>query len=106
MFVICVLFFFFLKKKTSSEMRISDWSSDVCSSDLQCFPGVRVKFRRMFIPIVTLVKRLVRSEELLSAYAKLQLQMLKSCKKIQQVLLLAVLEIGKASCRERVCQYV
>src|SRR3546814_15546336 len=30
----CVLFFFF-KQKTAYEMRISDWSSDVCSSDLQ-----------------------------------------------------------------------
>src|SRR3546814_8596839 len=30
-----VLFcFFFLKHKTAYEMRISDWSSDVCSSDL------------------------------------------------------------------------
>src|SRR3546814_9807056 len=29
-----VLRFFFFKQKTSYEMRISDWSSDVCSSDL------------------------------------------------------------------------
>src|SRR3546814_8816641 len=29
-----VYFFFFFKQKTSYEMRISDWSSDVCSSDL------------------------------------------------------------------------
>src|SRR3546814_6288673 len=29
-----ILFFFFFKKKTAYEMRISDWSSDVCSSDL------------------------------------------------------------------------
>src|SRR3546814_1368699 len=28
------IFFFFFKQKTSYEMRISDWSSDVCSSDL------------------------------------------------------------------------
>src|SRR3546814_3573290 len=28
------LFFFFFKQKTAYEMRISDWSSDVCSSDL------------------------------------------------------------------------
>src|SRR3546814_1569869 len=28
-------FFFFFKQKTAYEMRISDWSSDVCSSDLQ-----------------------------------------------------------------------
>src|SRR3546814_1666322 len=32
MFVLC--FFFVFKQKTAYEMRISDWSSDVCSSDL------------------------------------------------------------------------
>src|SRR3546814_7263027 len=31
--MLCVIFFFF-KQKTAYEMRISDWSSDVCSSDL------------------------------------------------------------------------
>src|SRR3546814_20918136 len=31
--VLCIFFFF--KQKTAYEMRISDWSSDVCSSDLQ-----------------------------------------------------------------------
>src|SRR3546814_10667891 len=31
----CAVFFFF-KQKTAYEMRISDWSSDVCSSDLPC----------------------------------------------------------------------
>src|SRR3546814_6645071 len=30
---VCVFFFF--KQKTAYEMRISDWSSDVCSSDLE-----------------------------------------------------------------------
>src|SRR3546814_7884192 len=39
MFLILLLFFsvfvfFFFKQKTAYEMRISDWSSDVCSSDL------------------------------------------------------------------------
>src|SRR3546814_1609176 len=34
LFFMCSLFFFF-KQKTAYEMRISDWSSDVCSSDLQ-----------------------------------------------------------------------
>src|SRR3546814_8714583 len=29
-----LLFLFFIKQKTAYEMRISDWSSDVCSSDL------------------------------------------------------------------------
>src|SRR3546814_7098275 len=32
--------FFFFKQKTAYEMRISDWSSDVCSSDLRKFPPV------------------------------------------------------------------
>src|SRR3546814_6376703 len=35
MYVLLVYyFFFFCKQKTAYEMRISDWSSDVCSSDL------------------------------------------------------------------------
>src|SRR3546814_6292652 len=36
MFLVCTLcsWFFFFKQKTAYEMRISDWSSDVCSSDL------------------------------------------------------------------------
>src|SRR3546814_1054347 len=34
------MFVFFFKQKTAYEMRISDWSSDVCSSDLRCLaPG-------------------------------------------------------------------
>src|SRR3546814_20338189 len=36
--VCCVLFLFF-KQKTAYEMRISDWSSDVCSSDLRVDGG-------------------------------------------------------------------
>src|SRR3546814_5042901 len=36
---LCMFFFFFFKQKTAYEMRISDWSSDVCSSDL--FDGSR-----------------------------------------------------------------
>src|SRR3546814_531849 len=35
--LICFIFFFF-KQKTAYEMRISDWSSDVCSSDLILAP--------------------------------------------------------------------
>src|SRR3546814_16166260 len=32
-------FFFFFKQKTAYEMRISDWSSDVCASDLTTLVG-------------------------------------------------------------------
>src|SRR3546814_4872947 len=34
MWIMALIFFFFFKQKTAYEMRISDWSSDVCSSDL------------------------------------------------------------------------
>src|SRR3546814_8870541 len=41
--LLLVLLFFFFKQKTAYEMRISDWSSDVCSSDLRspCSSHVR-----------------------------------------------------------------
>src|SRR3546814_3837444 len=38
--------FFFFKQKTAYEMRISDWSSDVCSSDL---PAVRARAGRIAV---------------------------------------------------------
>src|SRR3546814_2656280 len=40
-FVLIDFVFFFFKQKTAYEMRISDWSSDVCSSDL---PGLANAF--------------------------------------------------------------
>src|SRR3546814_3564596 len=43
------IFFFFFKQKTAYEMRISDWSSDVCSSDLPCRPALSQAERRVFI---------------------------------------------------------
>src|SRR3546814_3937649 len=39
MCVLCLIDFFFFKQKTAYEMRISDWSSDVCSSDLNGIVG-------------------------------------------------------------------
>src|SRR3546814_4171976 len=40
-FVFLLYIFFFFKQKTAYEMRISDWSSDVCSSDLGARPRLR-----------------------------------------------------------------
>src|SRR3546814_10232183 len=45
------LFFFFFKQKTAYEMRISDWSSDVCSSDLVLGEAVHVRRDRGAIAI-------------------------------------------------------
>src|SRR3546814_10389988 len=42
---VSIVIFFFFKQKTAYEMRISDWSSDVCSSDLIPLP-LQVKLLR------------------------------------------------------------
>src|SRR3546814_8549514 len=105
--MLCVMLFcvlFFVKQNTAYEMRMSDWSSDVCSSDL--------------IEILTANQRLEQSEadcgklqrelddtaadrnrlSFEQGFLERQLSDLKSER--------SVLEIGRASCRERVCQYV
>src|SRR3546814_675555 len=52
-------FFFFFKQKTAYEMRISDWSSDVCSSDLRSAPaGASERARRR--PVRRLPRRSMR----------------------------------------------
>src|SRR3546814_12683717 len=127
---ICVLYFFFFKQKTAYEMRISDWSSDVCSSDLpQQLP--RLKDPRM--------DRLDALEAqsvyiLREAYARIEpLAMLWSLGKDSNVMIWLARkaffghvpfpvmhvdtgkkfkemyefrEIGRAACRERGGQYV
>src|SRR3546814_8991076 len=47
MCICCVLVVFFFKQKTAYEMRISDWSSDVCSSDLEVIVGDRRGIERV-----------------------------------------------------------
>src|SRR3546814_9130231 len=54
--IVCfVLCFFFFKQKTAYEMRISDWSSDVCSSDLiwtQTAQSSLSRISRSILPLV------------------------------------------------------
>src|SRR3546814_3138126 len=47
-----VFYFFFFKQKTAYEMRISDWSSDVCSSD---FTALAVAAMRAHAPLANAV---------------------------------------------------
>src|SRR3546814_4270688 len=57
------MFFFFFKQKTAYEMRISDWSSDVCSSDL-ALHGSQHESGRPGRPRLRLFRqRLVRREQ-------------------------------------------
>src|SRR3546814_7808629 len=50
--IVCVFFFF--KQKTAYEMRISDWSSDVCSSDLRYSMAALVRYLRRRRPAAML----------------------------------------------------
>src|SRR3546814_9260776 len=80
--------FFFFKRRTAYELRIIDWSSDVCSSDLA--EGMRLLTREWFYTGVTRASQrcvvLYTRDGVGNAIGKQ--------------------EIGRASCRERVCQYV
>src|SRR3546814_4094821 len=60
--VMCIPRFFF-KQKTAYEMRISDWSSDVCSSDLDAFIGLTIVAIGTSAPeLVTTIISTIRDE--------------------------------------------
>src|SRR3546814_1710910 len=57
----CILlrfFFFFFKQKTAYEMRISDWSSDVCSSDLARGPRLSGLFLEVGVALADAERRI------------------------------------------------
>src|SRR3546814_4969702 len=101
----CVVFVFFFKQKTAYEMRISDWSSDVCSSDLEDLhvdgtvfgdgsvvtPGSVTGIRG---PAVGAEHSRIVDVEVIHEF------------RADGVRVGLRLKIGRASCRERVCQYV
>src|SRR3546814_8919836 len=119
--MIFVMFVFF-KQKTAYEMRISDWSSDVCSSDLvlhelgvnlsqvaPCFLVPRHETFAVHPDAAALnVRELVgrgHVEPLEDAaeprlFIELGTELPVEPERVPRV------QIGRASCRERVCQYV
>src|SRR3546814_5006613 len=62
-----LVFCFFCKQKTAYEMRISDWSSDVCSSDLTPIPADKSNYG-MFTVLEDLSKK--RTQKILEAAEK------------------------------------
>src|SRR3546814_17990913 len=104
--------FFFFKQKTAYEMRISDWSSDVCSSDLAAYLAQRIialegrnRVIRMFLPRNSELERLrarARQCGIEIAQADAGIAKLRSSPPEGPDLA----EIGRASCRERVGQSV
>src|SRR3546814_19337298 len=124
-----ILFFFFFKQKTAYEMRISDWSSDVCSSDLG---GVGQFFERPFHPpfghalagmLAGIKPHLRVAASHFNAVDRLTFEAGAQAAVRDPVTLgdrsdqvvvpfhrigreIGDPQIGRASCRERVCQYV
>src|SRR3546814_9754592 len=98
--VSCRYFCFFFKQKTAYEMRISDWSSDVCSSDLEVGAlhemgvGANPENGDGDLPFCWRVQPLRAG---LQDPAE---------QRIPPLLGYQSEKIGRASCRERVCQYV
>src|SRR3546814_10718358 len=97
-----LFFFFFFKQKTAYEMRISDWSSDVCSSDLAGLPLAEVSLERFrqSMDINVTGKFLCMKYQILAMIER------GTKGSIVNTASAAGVEIGRASCRERVCQYV
>src|SRR3546814_2789247 len=95
--------FFFFKQKTAYELRISDWSSDVCSSDLVGDAKLlaRIFEKHRVAAVIHFAGATVVPE---SVAAPLAYYFSNTCK--TRNLLQGCVEIGRASCRERVCQYV
>src|SRR3546814_21020701 len=103
------MFFVFFKQKTAYERRISDWSSDVCSSDLGMgghsgggdaaatvihrLAALSSSGQSIGIPCIT--KALHEANAAIFEGGRTAGRVSGS-----------TVEIGRASCRERVCQYV
>src|SRR3546814_4348677 len=98
--------FVFFKQKTAYEMRISDWSSDVCSSDLLDQRRAQVLVESLIVEVSTDkaaefgIQWMAGGNDLSSGNTSFMGGANFNGSGINPS------EIGRASCRERVCQYV
>src|SRR3546814_3980451 len=98
-------FFFVFKQKTAYEMRISDWSSDVCSSDLPTLiqPTFIYDYPIEMSPLAKENKRPILLDNGETVYGNGTAERFELFVNGKEI---ANAEIGRASGRERVCQYV
>src|SRR3546814_10095386 len=103
--------FFFFKQKTAYEVRISDWSSDVCSSDLGGLQRLLPEWEPIrTLPHASAIHRFTVDRHVVETCIEAGALIRRVAR--PDVLLVAALlhdigkAIGRASGRERVCQYV
>src|SRR3546814_9505038 len=96
--IIFLVLFFFCKQKTAYEMRISDCSSYVCSSDL-------MENRPRHRNVISIEKGSVAIAFVREALDGVVRRGLDPADFLRRAAI-APEQIGRASCRERVCQYV
>src|SRR3546814_3841233 len=104
------MLFFCFKQKTAYEMRMSDWSSDVCSSDLAVCPPPLTE-KPIALDAGWTCHRVIAGAAATSRTAVRPIHQCRMCNypfgaSAAISLTAVVAEIGRASCRERVCQYV
>src|SRR3546814_4895477 len=93
---VCGCCFFFFKQKPAYELRISDWSSDVCSSDLSWYSLNQALHHDN--PDCPLGKQIPPEDRRPGTGGR---SVCIECARLNRLA-----EIGRVSCRERVCQYV
>src|SRR3546814_7664172 len=106
MFCCCYVFFFFFKQKTAYDMRISDWSSDVCSSDLVAVDSRprRVAYKESIRKSVRQHGRHKKQSGGHGQFGDVIIEVSPLAR--GEGFVFSEKKIGRASCRERVCQYV
>src|SRR3546814_4021525 len=105
---LCCFYVFFFKHKTAYDMRISDWSSDVCASDLdQRVLGVGLQVEGGLSGGRLLARGRNRDDETGGAATLPRLAFERLAVLVERMMQIRrPVEIGRASCRERVCTYV
>src|SRR3546814_6139645 len=104
LFILVVVFFFF-KQETAYEMRISDWSSDVCSSDLMTDVIAERAADAADASVYVLRHPDHYPHHLPSALYRRQ-ESGRLAEFLDHIDVAVSLQIGRASRRESVCQYV
>src|SRR3546814_13862559 len=107
-------------QKTAYELRISDWSSDVCSSDLQHQTGLQLPYEILLVDAAAVLPGIAAQADVVADGARINAgeqvpaEVLGGDEEVgarqarphpRRAVVGRQIQIGRASCRERVGQY-